>query len=176
MYTVGRLARKHGLSRSTLLYYHRLGVLSPSGHSKGEYRSYSDADSARLGKICEYRRAGIPLKTIASMLDGDAETVVAEALERRLIELNEEMADLREQQRVVTRLLGRRDLVGACAGLDKEAWVALLEAAGFSEEDMQQWHVRFERGDPERHEAFLRRLAIPEEEIFAIRAASAKAG
>ena len=31
--TIGRLARQHGLSRSTLLYYDRIDLLHPSGRS-----------------------------------------------------------------------------------------------------------------------------------------------
>lgn len=173
MYTVGRLAKRHGLSRSTLLYYDRIGLLSPSGHMKGEYRQYAEADDARLAKICEYRQAGIALKEIGRMLDGGADTSVAEALENRLAELNREMEGLREQQRVVAALLGRADLLEAAEGLDKATWVSLLSAAGFSEEDMRRWHVRFERSAPEKHERFLRALHIPEGEISAIRAMAA---
>jgi DNA-binding transcriptional MerR regulator/ubiquinone/menaquinone biosynthesis C-methylase UbiE len=173
MYTVGRLAKRHGLSRSTLLYYDRIGLLSPGGHMKGEYRQYSGADDARLSKICEYRRAGIALKEIAYMLDGGAETSVAEALENRLAGLNREMDDLREQQRLIAGLLGRGDLLKETGTMDKATWVSLLSAAGFSEEDMRNWHVRFERTAPDQHELFLRRLHIPDSEISAIRAMAA---
>lgn len=173
MYTVGRLAKRHSLSRSTLLYYDRIGLLSPSGHAKGEYRQYSAEDDARLVRICEYRRAGISLKEIGRMLDGPAETGVAQALERRLSELNEEMDALREQQALVAGLLGRTDLLEQSQGLNKETWVSLLKDAGFTEEDMVRWHVQFERSAPGRHEEFLRHLSIPESEISAIRAMAA---
>jgi len=170
MYTVGRLAKKYGLSRSTLLYYDRIGLLCPSGHAKGEYRQYSDADDQRLSKVCEYRRAGIALKEIGRMLDDPAATGVAEALETRLVQLNDEMAALRNQQALVAGLLGRADLLNEYAAMDKATWVSLLKAAGFSESDMRRWHVQFERSAPVRHEEFLRRLSIPAAEISAIRA------
>ena len=48
--TVGRLAKRFGLSRSTLLYYDRLGLLCPSGRSGGDYRLYEDADAQRLDR------------------------------------------------------------------------------------------------------------------------------
>ena len=43
----GELAKSAGLSRSTLLYYDRLGLLRPVGRSESNYRLYSatDADS-----------------------------------------------------------------------------------------------------------------------------------
>jgi len=173
MYTVGRLAKKHGLSRSTLLYYDRIELLKPSGHAKGEYRQYSDEDDARLTRICEYRRAGISLKAIGDMLDDQAETGVATTLENRLTELNREMGVLREQQRFITNLLGRTDLLNEQQVMNKATWVSLLSAAGFSEKDMRRWHVQFEKSAPDKHAEFLRRLHIPEGEISAIRAMAA---
>ena len=140
---------------------------------KGEYRQYSGADDARLARICEYRRAGIGLKEIGRILDGQPETAVAEALENRLAELNREMDGLREQQAFIAGLLGRSDLLGDTAVMDKATWVALLSAVGFSEEDMRRWHVRFERSAPDQHERFLRHLRIPASEISAIRAMAA---
>ncbi|MCJ2166184.1 MULTISPECIES: MerR family transcriptional regulator [unclassified Pseudodesulfovibrio] len=173
MYTVGRLAKKHGLSRSTLLYYDRIGLLRPDGHAKGEYRQYSAQDHARLTRICEYRRAGISLDDIARMLDEPAATGMAEVLENRLTELNREMDGLREQQRLVAGLLGRSDLLNEAGVMDKATWVSLLSAAGFSEQDMRRWHVRFERSAPDKHAQFLRSLHIPDGEISAIRAMAA---
>ena len=173
MYTVGRLAKRHGLSRSTLLYYDRIGLLCPTGHAKGEYRQYSDADDARLARIREYRRAGIALDEIRRMLDGHAGTSVAGALENRLVELNREMDGLREQQRLVAGLLGRADLLAEAEAMDKATWVSLLAAAGFTEADMRDWHVRFEHSAPDKHERFLRALRIPDAEISAIRAMAA---
>lgn len=173
MYTVGKLAKRHGLSRSTLLYYDRIGLLRPTGHAKGEYRQYSETDDARLAKICEYRCAGIALKEMRRILDGQAGTTVAKALENRLVELNCEMEGLREQQRLVAALLGRSDLLREAGAMDKGTWVSLLSAAGFSEKDMRRWHVRFERSAPDKHERFLRHLRIPDSEISAIRAMAA---
>ena len=48
MYTVSKIAQRFGLSRSTLLYYDRIGLLSPSGRSPGDYRLYDQADCDRL--------------------------------------------------------------------------------------------------------------------------------
>ena len=41
-YSISKLARACGLSRSTLLYYDRLGLLPPSGRTGSGYRCYSD--------------------------------------------------------------------------------------------------------------------------------------
>jgi hypothetical protein len=41
MLTIGRLAERFGLSRSTLLYYDSIELLSPSARSDANYRLYS---------------------------------------------------------------------------------------------------------------------------------------
>lgn len=171
--TVGKLAKKYGLSRTTLLYYARIGLLSPTGHSRGEYRRYAADDERRLGQICLYRHAGIALKDIKSILDGRSSAFSA-ILEQRFGELEAEIAQLREQQQVIAGLLKNTRVLPASLPMSKELWVSLLEAGGFSDADMDAWHRQFERTAPDRHEQFLRLLRIPEDEIAAIRAWSAR--
>src|SRR5262245_19662656 len=52
-YSISRLARAFGLSRSTLLYYDRIGLLAPSGRTGSGYRSYSEKDYRQLERICQ---------------------------------------------------------------------------------------------------------------------------
>ncbi|MEW5722645.1 MAG: MerR family transcriptional regulator [Thermodesulfobacteriota bacterium] len=168
MHTVSRLAARFGLSRSTLLYYHREGLLRPTGRSRAGYRLYSEADARRLEQIVTYRRAGLGLREIKRLLDSPG-TSLAAILERRLEELNEEIGRLRGQQRFILGLL-RSDRLRAHVGvMDVETWTGLLAASGFSEEDMVRWHVEFERHAPDKHQAFLEFLCLPEERIKEIR-------
>ncbi len=44
--TVSMLARRCGLSRSTLLYYESIGLLRRPPRTTGNYRAYGDADLA----------------------------------------------------------------------------------------------------------------------------------
>ena len=53
--TVSALARRFGLSRSTLLHYHRIHLFKPSGRSAGGYRIYGPEAVARLTRIVELR-------------------------------------------------------------------------------------------------------------------------
>ncbi len=168
MDTVGRLARKFGLSRTALLYYDRIGLLCPSGRSPAGYRLYSDDDARRLEQINTFRTAGLSLQDIKRILDAP-ETDLAAVLERRLLELNQEIDDLRAQQRLIVGLLRSdhlRDLVGV---MNRQTWVSLLSASGFSPEDMRQWHVAFERHAPDKHQQFLEFLCIPDDDIRTIR-------
>jgi DNA-binding transcriptional MerR regulator len=93
-----------GLSRSALLYYDRIGLLRPSERSRANYRVYSSADRHRLEQICRYRRTGMPLETIATVLAAPRQKTVT-ALEQRLEALNREIQALRAQQQTIVDLL-----------------------------------------------------------------------
>lgn len=168
MYTIGKLAKKFHISRSTLLYYDSIGILKPSSRTTGDYRLYSDDDASRLEQICTYRQTGLSLHDIRRVLESP-ETALASVLEKRLEDLNEEIVRLRGQQHFIIGLLKNTSLFDRIAVMNKETWVSLLVASGFSEEDMLRWHVEFERHSPEKHRRFLEFLCIPEDEIQAIR-------
>jgi DNA-binding transcriptional MerR regulator len=168
-YRISRLARMFGLSRSTLLYYDRIGLLRPSGRSRAKYRIYSDADRRRLEKICRYRRTGMPLEEIADILAAPRQKTVR-ALERRLDVLNSEIQTLRMQQQVIVDLLKDRWLLAGTRVLDKQRWVAILRNAGLDDAAMSQWHRSFEHMSPEAHQDFLESLGIEAAEIADIRA------
>lgn len=51
----------------------------------------------------------------------------------------------------------------------KERWVEIMKAAGFSDEDMHNWHCQFEKMEPEAHDEFLQSLGIDAEEVRRIR-------
>lgn len=175
-WTIGRLAKRHGLSRSTLLHYDAIGLLRPSGRSGGDYRVYEAADDERLAAICRYRRAGLSLAAIRDILDGGGDGFAA-ILGKRLADLDAEIGELQAQRAFALRLLGRAEEFAAPGmPMDKARWVALLAASGFSEEDMRRWHAAFERSDPQGHQRFLEFLRVPGEEIAAIRAYAAAPG
>ncbi len=195
--TIGQLGRQTGLSRSALLYYHRLGLLRPVNRSGGNYRLYSPTDVERLKQICFYRKMGIPLKEIARLLDqskgaGPTEKI----LERRLKVLDEEIQSLQAQQQDILRLLEQlsqptssprhlktaRSPATRTTGhkhppfesqettmVNKQRWIEIMTAAGFSDQAMHNWHRTFEKMEPQGHQEFLESLGIDAAEIAKIR-------
>ena len=168
MTSISALAKRHLLSRSTLLYYDAIGLLRPSVRTRSDYRHYSPEDERRLERICLLRRTGLPLKEIQHILDS-SENLLNPALQKRLVELEEEMQTLRSQQRLIANLLKEASRSPELSGMNKAVWVAILRAAGFQDMDMQAWHREFERLAPSEHQRFLENLGIPEEEIATIR-------
>ncbi|ELM3615368.1 hypothetical protein RYR54_000981 [Aeromonas sobria] len=53
--------------------------------------------------------------------------------------------------------------------VDKARWVAIMQAAGMTEEMMRNLHIQFEKMEPQAHQEFLESLQIPASEIAAIR-------
>jgi DNA-binding transcriptional MerR regulator len=171
LHSVGRLARLAGLSRSTLLYYDGIGLLRPCARSKAGYRLYDEAARERLASIRRYRDVGLTLEEVREILAGTSDRTDA-ILDRRLEALGIEIGRLREQQRVIAKLLHGRVAIGRSRALTKARWVELLRATGLGDDDMNRWHVEFEAMAPEAHQDFLESLGIRPSEIAAIRARS----
>jgi DNA-binding transcriptional MerR regulator len=168
MFTIGHVSKKYSLSRSTLIYYDKIGVLSPSGRSESNYRLYSDADLEKMKRIRLFRSAGLSLESIASLLDtegGDLNT----SLEQRLVSINSEIQGLRSQQKVILKLLQDEDMAQNSRVITKETWVSMLAAAGLDEEGRKNWHIEFEKSSPEGHQDFLESIGIDGDEIALIR-------
>ena len=166
--TVTNLARACGLSRSTLLYYESIGLMTRPRRTAGNYRAYSPRDLERLRQICIYRDAGVPLADIRSLLDGPRDDAAA-VLRRRMVELSAGIERLRDQQRAIALLL-KSAQTRSIQMVTKDKWVAIMKAAGFSEDDMRRWHTEFEKAAPEEHQEFLEFLHIPPDELSRIRA------
>jgi len=172
-FSISRLARACGLSRSTLLYYDRIGLLEPSGRTGGGYRIYTLADQRRLERIRHFRDAGLALKEIRAVLSSGGKPGT-KLLERRMQETARDIAGLKNQERLLARMLnqvasGKRPL-----SVDKKLWVEMLRAAGMDNNAMRRWHAEFERRAPEGHNEFLVSLGIGEQEVVRIRDDSRK--
>ena len=54
-YRIDQVAARTGLTKRTLRYYEEIGLLDPQTRSEGNYRLYSEADLARLERICRIK-------------------------------------------------------------------------------------------------------------------------
>ena len=165
--TISNLGRLFGLSRSTLLYYDRIGLLTPSGRTLAGYRCYSEADRLRLERICGFRRAGLALEEIRTILASGKPS--AAVLERRFHEIGEEIRILRVKQGLLSRMLTGIASAKGPPAVDRDLWVEMLRAAGMDDRAMARWHAEFEQRAPEAHREFLLSLGIPEAEAQEIR-------
>jgi len=168
MMTVTALARRCGLSRSTLLYYESRGLLRRPPRTSGNYRAYAEQDLLRVQQIGLYRNMGLAVAEIRAVLDRPGGGAAA-VLERRLTDIDAEIGSLRGHQRAIVRLLGRSRSFRRNQMMTKDRWVGIMRAAGFSEDDMDRWHHEFEKSAPSEHQEFLEFLHINNDEISKIR-------
>lgn len=160
-YSISQLARSFGLSRSTLLYYDRIGLLPPAGRRHSGYRYYTDKDRRRLDRICHFRQAGLTLEDIRVFLSSRGKPS-AKVLEKRMRETVDGILDLKRKQRLLAGMLNRLVSGGCPPSVNKSMWVDMLRAAGMDDQAMSRWHTEFERRAPAAHHDFLLSLGIPE--------------
>jgi DNA-binding transcriptional MerR regulator len=171
--TVSKLASICGLSRTTVLYYESEGLLKPAVRTDSNYRVYGEKEVATLRQIRVYRGVGMSVREIRTILSRP-QNDVALALKRRLADVDKEIEVLRGHQQAILKLLQIKSIRKKTRDMTKDKWVAVMKAAGFTDNDMHRWHREFEKSAPKDHEEFLNFLHIPEKEITSIREWSRK--
>lgn len=124
--TIGRLAREAGTKVETVRYYQRAGLLPVPNREAGCYRSYGPSDLTRLRFIRRARALGLPLASIAALLDlAERRDEPCEAVDRIVRthrdDLAVRIADLVNLHHELDRLIER------CDG-DRVARCRILEA------------------------------------------------
>jgi DNA-binding transcriptional MerR regulator/ubiquinone/menaquinone biosynthesis C-methylase UbiE len=125
MYQISELAESVGLSRATLLYYEKLGLVKGKRQANG-YRVYTDADRQRLRLMQQLQAGGLSLQECQACLDGKLDR---EMLGKRLAVLDAEIAEKTRSRDLLAALLGHGSL--------------------------KDWHEEVERVAPDLHRAWL---------------------
>ncbi len=168
MLTVSQLAKHFHISRTTVLYYERVGLLLPSSRSENGYRWYDDNQVKRLESILAYRAFGMPVSQIGLLLDRKDDRAQEQILLDQFHSLEREIQRLRQQQKAIVMLLKQPTILEQPM-VNKERWVEIMKAAGLSEQDMKNWHKQFEKMEPDAHQEFLESLSIDKDEVEKIR-------
>ena len=74
MKTVHEVCKLSGISRRTLQYYDKIGLLPPSAVKESGYREYDDESLRRLWNILFYKELGISLDDIRVLLENPKKT------------------------------------------------------------------------------------------------------
>jgi DNA-binding transcriptional MerR regulator len=157
--SIGKVAKMFELSRTTLLYYDSIGLLSPSDRSLSGYRIYSDTDILKLKQIVLYRDVGVPLNKIDNLISASENDFVS-VLMLRLSDLNKQISLIKKQQDIIVRILSNVNLCKEFKSIDKNSWEEILNSIGMTEEQAMKWHADFEQNSPEQHQHLLTILGI----------------
>lgn len=159
-YTVGELAKRAGLTVRTLHHYEELGLLRASGRSEAGYRRYGEADVLRLHRVLALRDAGLSLKEIGPLLDGEAPQPLAAVLKAQIEQIE---AQLLAQETLLQTLRNAAKRL-ALHGDGGDAMQVLLDAM-----QMRRVHERW--FSPEQMRALRQQWeALPEAERDAVEA------
>jgi DNA-binding transcriptional MerR regulator/predicted O-methyltransferase YrrM len=133
-----QLAESAGLSRATLLYYEKLGLLKARRAENG-YRLYSEADRQRLQLLQRLQAGGLSLKECRACLDGKIDRSL---LQRRLDALEAEIEAKQRSCELLNSLLGH--------------------------DSLKEWHQETERLAPDLHREWLRTQGFSSEDAVRI--------
>lgn len=89
-YTVQQLAELAGVSVRTLHHYDEIGLLQPAERSEKGYRYYTRNELLRLQQIMFYKQLGMPLATIAELMDSPEYNAIDALEEHRLLLIDKE--------------------------------------------------------------------------------------
>lgn len=71
MKTVSEISKIAGISKRTLHYYDKIGLLSPTEYSDAGYRLYSESDLLTIQQILLFRELEFPLNEIKEIINSD---------------------------------------------------------------------------------------------------------
>lgn len=112
-YTTGEIAKLCGVSVRTVQYYDSRNLLIPSELSEGGRRLYSEEDLRKMKIICFLRNIGLPISSIAELLEKkNTEKVISLLLEQQAETLKKEIAERQEKLTVVGILAKELKSVG----------------------------------------------------------------
>lgn len=139
MYLISEVANKVGVSRTALLYYEKLKIITSKRSSNG-YRVYSEIDIQRIKLLQLLMAAGLTLKECKACLEAEVDR---ELLEDRLKGLDEEISQKQRSRVLLAALLGY--------------------------EDPESWHVEASKLAPDAHLDWLVKQGFNEKEALRLK-------
>lgn len=152
MYKISQLAEKAGVSRTTLLYYEKLGIIQGARQANG-YRSYSDKDLQQLLLLQKLQAGGLTLKECQACLKAQ---INRDLLRDRLTQLDIEIEQKQKSRELLAALLGERSLTEWHDTLDQvapDAHIDWLIKQGFDEK--QAMRLKWLSKDMNEHDRYM---------------------
>jgi MerR family transcriptional regulator, thiopeptide resistance regulator len=139
---IGELARRTGLTVRTLHHYDEIGLLRPAERTYAGHRLYRRPEIRRLHRIVALRSLGVPLDTVAGMLEREAQDPRA-AIREHLAALDERLRATGELRARLVRILGALEEIDGASSAD---YLAAIERTTMLEKhytpDQLDWLAR----------------------------------
>ncbi|HEX7308232.1 MerR family transcriptional regulator [Lentzea sp.] len=125
--TIGRLARRTGLSARTLRFWSNEGVITPAGRSASGYRLYDAASVLRVELIRTLRELGLGLDDVRGVLErGDT---VAEVAAAQVTAIDAQIRALKVSRAVLSTVARRRPTLEETSLMNRLARLSAAERA-----------------------------------------------
>ncbi|MCH8980047.1 MAG: MerR family transcriptional regulator, partial [Armatimonadetes bacterium] len=120
---IGELAKRTGLSSTTLRYYESRGLLPPKKRTESGYREYDGSSIERVETVLAAKRLGFSLEEIRQMLqvldEPDRCDTIALFAKERVTRIRKDIARMTRIERLLTQrlsasALGQRSDSGPC--------------------------------------------------------------
>jgi Predicted transcriptional regulators len=100
---ISEVSQKYNVSKDTLRYYEKIGLLKPIAKNKSGMRDYTEKDCIRLEEVLFYRSADVSIEKLKMYIDlfekGDS------TLEQRRTILENYIIHLEEEQKRIGKLI-----------------------------------------------------------------------
>ncbi len=116
---IAELEQRTGVSRHTLRYYEKEGLLLEVGRRGNNYREYSEKAVQRVGMVRQLKALGFSLKEIREVLD---------ALRSDSIDCDQGAALMAEKKAAVDRKITELKAVSRMLGAEQKRLLASAEA------------------------------------------------
>ena len=109
LYSVNDVCGLTGVTRKTLYYYDKIGLLKPAKR-KGvqKHKLYDSEQMNRLYEILYYRKAGLNIAEITILID-DFQVERSKILENAMRRLNTELSEKKEQIEALKDILAKEE-------------------------------------------------------------------
>ena len=121
MIRIGELAHQSQVSRDTLRFYEKHGLITPCARTDAGYRLYAESDIKRIGFIVSAKKVGFTLNEIQQLLQLEVTKDIKSCQDVK--EFVDHKIQLVNQQLVETRRIKKslETLSEACCGGDEPA-------------------------------------------------------
>lgn len=101
--STGELAKMLGVSKQTLIYYDKIGLISPVKRDEKEYRYYTLKQADELDSILTFRNLRVPIETLKEYFSARNPEGCVEMLKKQKESVNLEIQKLEKVKRKIER-------------------------------------------------------------------------
>jgi DNA-binding transcriptional MerR regulator len=114
--TISQLAALAQVTRDTLLFYDRIGLLTPAGRDANHYRYYSERELLKVNLIRTFQSLGMSLKDIRELLERRCPELVLASLEDQMSAIKKQQDQLEQARLLLERFHG---IIGYALSIDE---------------------------------------------------------